>query len=92
MKDIVLENIGISFGDNRVLSGLCHVFREGSVTCIEGPSGCGKTTLLNIIAGLCEPDEGRSGEIPEPTVTVRMRETKHCEMRPIYYRAIFLLE
>ena len=29
-----------------------------NVTVISGPSGCGKTTLLRILLGLTEPDEG----------------------------------
>jgi NitT/TauT family transport system ATP-binding protein len=33
--------------------------REGEFVCLVGPSGCGKTTLLDIIAGLTKPDEGR---------------------------------
>ena len=32
---------------------------EGEVVCLVGPSGCGKTTLLDIMAGLTKPDEGR---------------------------------
>jgi NitT/TauT family transport system ATP-binding protein len=32
--------------------------REREFVCIVGPSGCGKTTLLNIVAGLDQPDEG----------------------------------
>ena len=32
--------------------------REGEFCCLVGPSGCGKSTILNLIAGLVEPDEG----------------------------------
>jgi len=32
---------------------------EGEFLCLVGPSGCGKTTLLNIIAGLTPPTEGK---------------------------------
>jgi len=32
--------------------------REGEFVCVVGPSGCGKTTLLNIVAGLEEPEVG----------------------------------
>ena len=32
---------------------------EGEFVCLVGPSGCGKTTLLDIMAGLTMPDEGR---------------------------------
>ena len=34
-----------------------HV-RKGELLSLVGPSGCGKTTTLNVIAGLCSPDEG----------------------------------
>ncbi len=33
--------------------------QEGEFVCLLGPSGCGKTTLLNLIAGLDRPDEGK---------------------------------
>jgi molybdate transport system ATP-binding protein len=32
---------------------------EGGVTALFGPSGAGKSTILNMIAGLIRPDEGR---------------------------------
>lgn len=31
---------------------------EGEFLCVVGPSGCGKTTLLRVIAGLEQPEEG----------------------------------
>jgi ABC-type nitrate/sulfonate/bicarbonate transport system ATPase subunit len=32
--------------------------REGEILAIVGPNGCGKTTLLELVCGLIEPDEG----------------------------------
>lgn len=32
---------------------------EGEILMLVGDNGCGKTTLLNLIAGLINPDEGR---------------------------------
>jgi NitT/TauT family transport system ATP-binding protein len=40
------------------LEGLSFDVQAGEFVCILGPSGCGKTTLLNIIAGLDQPDSG----------------------------------
>jgi putative ABC transport system ATP-binding protein len=34
-------------------------FKEGSKTAIIGPSGFGKTTMLNLIAGILQPDAGQ---------------------------------
>lgn len=57
--NVRLERITKSFGKQRALSGVTLEIREGEFFTILGPSGCGKTTLLNIIAGLLQPDEGR---------------------------------
>ncbi|MFW9802297.1 MAG: ABC transporter ATP-binding protein [Candidatus Thorarchaeota archaeon] len=45
-------------GETRVLDGISFEVKDGEFLSILGPSGCGKTTLLKIIAGLLEPDEG----------------------------------
>jgi len=41
-----------------VLGGVSTEFACSSISSVVGPSGCGKTTLLNLVAGLLEPDEG----------------------------------
>jgi len=58
-----LENLSKSFQSHdgglvRVFENLSLDMPAGGVYCITGPSGCGKTTLLNMIAGVLEPDSG----------------------------------
>jgi ABC-type nitrate/sulfonate/bicarbonate transport system ATPase subunit len=54
-----LENVTVRFGEKRVLDRLSFQMPETGITCMTGPSGCGKTTLLRVLAGLQQPDEGR---------------------------------
>ena len=41
-----------------VLNNLSFILDEGSSLSISGPSGTGKSTLLNILSGLDDPDNG----------------------------------
>lgn len=54
-----IENISKSFEKQDVIKNFSLEIPEKSITCIIGPSGCGKTTLLNIIANLTKPNEGK---------------------------------
>ncbi|NDW01271.1 ABC transporter ATP-binding protein [Salipiger sp. PrR002] len=47
-----------SFKGTSVMSGMNFRVDRGELVSLLGPSGCGKTTLLRIIAGLMEADEG----------------------------------
>jgi NitT/TauT family transport system ATP-binding protein len=40
------------------LDGVTLEVKSGELLSLLGPSGCGKTTLLRMVAGLIEPDEG----------------------------------
>ena len=54
-----IERVEKSFGGaGQVLEPLSFEVSAGGWTTILGPSGCGKTTLLRILAGLLEPDNG----------------------------------
>ncbi|MBQ6186083.1 MAG: ATP-binding cassette domain-containing protein [Bacteroidales bacterium] len=55
---IDIEHLSKSFGDNQVLKDISLYIRKGEFVTLLGPSGCGKTTLLRMIAGFLQPDEG----------------------------------
>lgn len=57
-KLIELKNINVSYGEEQVINGIDLYIRDGEFVTLLGPSGCGKTTLLRIIAGFLEPDQG----------------------------------
>jgi NitT/TauT family transport system ATP-binding protein len=46
------------FADLPVLEAISLKIEHGDFVALVGPSGCGKTTLLNLAAGLLQPDEG----------------------------------
>jgi putative spermidine/putrescine transport system ATP-binding protein len=50
--------ISKSYKGTRVIHGLDFAVAKGELVSLLGPSGCGKTTLLRLIAGLAEPDDG----------------------------------
>ena len=60
MSEYVLElkNINKYFGNSHVIKNVNMNIPKGAFVTFLGPSGCGKTTLLRMIAGFYEPDEG----------------------------------
>ena len=64
MSKLSVRNLSMSYPngnseDVEVLDNISFDVHEGELLGIVGPSGCGKTTLLKIIAGLLEQDEGQ---------------------------------
>ncbi len=53
-----LETVTKRFGAVVAVERVSLEIPRGAFTTLLGPSGCGKTTLLRIIAGFYEPDEG----------------------------------
>ena len=56
----LLEVSGLSkaFDSTNAVDRVSLTAEHGELLCLLGPSGCGKTTLLRLIAGLEEADEG----------------------------------
>ncbi len=55
---ITLQHISKQFGAFQALVDINLEIPEGELVALLGPSGCGKTTLLRIIAGLENADQG----------------------------------
>ncbi|WP_086665653.1 ABC transporter ATP-binding protein [Lentzea kentuckyensis] len=57
--EIGLHGVRKSFSDQVAVDGISLNVHEGEFFSVLGPSGCGKTTVLRMIAGFVDPDEGR---------------------------------
>jgi NitT/TauT family transport system ATP-binding protein len=55
---LAFDDVSHRFGDLAVLRQIDLRVARGSFVALVGPSGCGKTTLLNLAAGLAQPDAG----------------------------------
>ncbi|MDD5319017.1 MAG: sulfate ABC transporter ATP-binding protein [Methylococcales bacterium] len=55
---ITVSHINKHFGAFTALDNISLEIPEGELVALLGPSGCGKTTLLRIIAGLEQADDG----------------------------------
>lgn len=53
-----LDGVTKKFGNTVAVNQVSLDIPRGSFATLLGPSGCGKTTLLRMIAGFYEPDEG----------------------------------
>ena len=56
---IAFEQVYKTLGQTKVLHDFSLQAKKNEITCIIGPSGCGKTTMLQLLAGLENPDAGR---------------------------------
>jgi len=59
MNILNIEHVSKIFGEKKIFDDVSYGIHEGDKIGIIGINGTGKTTLLKIIAGLEEPDEGK---------------------------------
>ncbi len=58
MPYVEMKSVVKAFGETEVIHGVDLAVEKEEFTVFVGPSGCGKTTLLRLIAGLEELNEG----------------------------------
>lgn len=55
---ITLKNLTKKFGARTVFNSVSYTFPQNRLIALVGANGVGKTTLLNILSGLEDPDDG----------------------------------
>jgi ribose transport system ATP-binding protein len=58
-----VTTISKTFGGQRALEAVSLDIQPGEIRALVGQNGCGKSTLIKILAGFHEPDEGGSVEV-----------------------------
>jgi ATPase subunit of ABC transporter with duplicated ATPase domains len=56
---IILEGVAAGYGGVPLFTNVTQVLRAGERVALVGPNGEGKTTLLRVISGQLEPQDGR---------------------------------
>lgn len=56
---VELKSLSKGFDGKQIISRLDLTINHGEFLTILGPSGCGKTTVLRLIAGLEDVDDGQ---------------------------------
>ncbi|MGC8159903.1 ATP-binding cassette domain-containing protein, partial [Salmonella enterica] len=56
---VEIRDLHFRYGDRPILTGLQMDFPRGKVVAVMGGSGSGKTTILRLIGGQLQPQEGR---------------------------------
>ena len=76
-----LDHIQKSFDGVPVLRDITLQVEDGEIVSILGPSGCGKTTLLNLILGIVEADNG--------TISYNGEDLTHMAMEKRGFNIVF---
>jgi branched-chain amino acid transport system ATP-binding protein len=56
---LAVENVSLSFGGVQALTNVSLDIRKSEILAIIGPNGAGKTSMLNVINGFYQPNQGR---------------------------------
>ena len=56
---LAIDSVSLAFGGVIALRDVSFDVRRGEIRAIIGPNGAGKTSMLNVINGFYQPQQGR---------------------------------
>jgi len=74
---LAVEGVSLSFGGVNAVSDVSFDIRKGEIRAIIGPNGAGKTSMLNVINGFYQPQQGRITFKGETRSKMRPYEAAH---------------
>ncbi len=86
-KVLEIKDISKTYGDKKVISHFTRLLKRGDAIGIVGNNGTGKSTLLKILAGRIQPDEGivDKGETVKIGFYTQENEDMNPKLRMIEY-------
>lgn len=76
-RAVTLDEVSFAYADHPILRRASCTIPAGDVTLLIGPSGTGKTSLVDLIAGLLQPDAGNVRIDGVPLSTVDLQAWRH---------------
>ncbi|MEJ2199762.1 MAG: ATP-binding cassette domain-containing protein, partial [Desulfuromonadaceae bacterium] len=80
-REIRFDRVGFRYAEKPILHEVSLTVPVGSMVSVIGPSGAGKTTLVDLVIGLLQPQEGAIFIDDHPLATIDMQ----CWRRQIGY-------
>lgn len=77
MKAIEIKHIQKTFGTKKVLNDISLTISKGEIFGLLGPSGAGKTTLIKIMLGQLEPDQGETLILNKRSLDLKREDYTH---------------
>lgn len=59
VKKLEIQNMALSYGNQKIIKGIDFVITEGKITALIGPNGAGKSSAFRVLAGLVPPESGK---------------------------------
>jgi branched-chain amino acid transport system ATP-binding protein len=72
-----VDDVSLSFGGVKALTGVSFDIRRGEIRAIIGPNGAGKTSMLNVINGFYQPQQGSIAFKRRIRASLRPHEAAH---------------